>query len=120
VSVLAQTPKERGATILLRLFGALFIALGMSNAFLVSHWSSHRVRDVAIYLFVCLLGLATIFLWRWAAILLSLCSLAVVVFLLWRLSAGVPFFWFALVVPLFLAVGSLPSWSTFYLWRLLR
>jgi hypothetical protein len=120
LSVLAQTPKQRDAAIVLRLFGALFLALGMANAFLVSNWSDHRVRDVTMYLFICLLGLATIFLWRWAAILLSLCSLAVAMFLLWRLSHGVSFLRTMLVVPFFLAAGSLPGLSTFYLWRSLR
>jgi hypothetical protein len=120
VRVLEQTPIERMSTILLRLFGALFIALGMANAFLASRSSNHRVRDLAIYLFVFILGLATIFLWRWAAVLLSLFSFLVALYLFWRLSQGVALLSTILVVPFFLGVGALPALSTFHLWRSLR
>ena len=119
--------KDRSATILVRISGITFVLLGA--AFLLIGYlavTSHPVeaihtgRGVVIGISIFVLGVAATFLRRWAVVLLSFLALAFSFFVAWGVVRGLPLPWSLLLAGSYIAVASIPAFSTYFAWRELR
>jgi hypothetical protein len=122
--------KEReglGARILMRICGILVACFGAVWLIPLYAVTVNRLtvsipltRDVVVCITVFVLGIATVFLRRWAAVLVSFVALVFSSFAAWACLRGIPFPLSVWVAMFYVAIASMPATCTYFAWRELR
>lgn len=119
--------RGQGARILMRICGIIVACLGAVWLIPLYAVTVNRLtvsipltRDVVVCITVFVLGIAIVFLRRWAAVLVSVIALAFSSFAAWACLRGIPLPLSVCVATFYIAIASLPAVCTYFAWRELR